>query len=210
MKKLILLLAFFYVNAYADIYDLPEPELIMSRKYEVKSELTVNLGYLPVGAFSKFVLGGASYTKYFNDNQAWELLNVLGAAELSSGLKKELLDSYGADPETFPVLKFVATTNYVLSPFYTKSLLFNSSVVYSQLGFALGAGFAQFSIDPAPVIDFGIIQRFYWGENHSLKIDIRSYTYLSGRSEIQETVRNHIYVIMGYSFFFGGNVGAKL
>lgn len=210
MKILILLLSLYSINAVADIYDLPEPELIMSRKYEVKSELTLNLGYLPVGAFSKFVLGGGSYTKYFNDNQAWELINVLGAAELSSGLKKELLASYGAEPETFPVLKFVATTNYILSPFYTKSLLFNSSVVYSQLGFAIGAGFAQFSIDPAPTVDFGIIQRFYWGDNHSLKIDIRSYTYLSGRSEIQETVRNHIYVILGYSFFFGGNVGAKL
>ncbi len=185
--------------AHADVYDLPATELVMNKKYHIANEGTFGLGYLPVGAFNKYLAVGGSYTHLFNDVHGWEVANILYTVEMQAALKQDLIAGYGGRSEDFAVLKFLATTNYIYSPFYTKSLLFNSSIVHSQLSFLAGGGVANYSILTAPAVDVGIIQKFFLGEKTSLKLDFRYYTFFS----TQKTVRNHITMMAGISYNFG-------
>jgi len=105
----------------------------MNKKYGLSDELTLQAGYFPVGAFNKYVGLGGSYTTVFNGNHAWEVINGIYTIEMAAGLKKDLIDFYAGSEDQFAVLKYLATTNYIYSPFYSKSLLFNSSV--TRLGF---------------------------------------------------------------------------
>lgn len=195
---LILTLGFASVSK-ADVYDLPKAETVMNKKYRLMDEATFGLGYLPVGAFNKYALVNASYTHLFNDVHGWEVINANYAIELQASLKKQLIDEYGGEESSFAVLKYLATTNYVFSPFYSKSVLFNSSIVHSQLSFLIGGGVANYSILTAPAIDVGLIQRFFVGEDTSFKFDFRYYTFLSNN----KTVRNHISIVVGMAFNFG-------
>lgn len=202
MRSFFLIFAIFISAAClarADVYDLPVAETVMNKKYKLKDETTLGVGYLPVGAFNKYALVGASYTHLFNDTHGWEVLNANYAIELQASLKKDLIDLYGADESKFAILKYLATTNYVFSPYYSKSVLFNSSIVHSQLSFLIGAGVANYSILTAPAIDVGVIQRFFIGQDTSLKFDFRYYTFISDN----KTVRNHISLMAGIAFNFG-------
>src|SRR4051794_38040737 len=129
MKFVIGLVILFSSVVFADVYDRPQFETVMSKKYRMRSELTLDAGYLPIGSYSKYTTAGAAYTYQVNVVHGWEVLNYWGAQEIRQNLKKELLNSYGAVEEDFAVLKSIVTSNYVYSPFYTKSILFNSSVV---------------------------------------------------------------------------------
>ena len=185
--------------ASADVYDLPAAETVMNKKYRLMDEMTGQLGYLPVGAFNKYMVAGASYTHLFNDVQGWEVVNAMYAMEMQASLKNDLIAGYGAKDDDFAVLRILATSNYVFSPFYTKSVLFNSSIVHSQLSFVAGGGIANYTILTAPAVDVGIIQRFFLGKKTSLKLDFRYYAFFSD----QKTVKNHITLVAGLAYNFG-------
>ncbi len=195
----ILLLGTFLPVAHADVYDLPATEIVMNKKYRLMDEMTGEIGYLPVGAFNKYAVAGLSYTHLFNDSQGWEVINAMYAMEMQASLKKDLINGFGAKESDFAVLRVLATTNYVFSPFYTKSLLFNSRIVHSQLSFVAGGGVANFTILTAPALDLGLIQRFFLSRKTSLKLDFRYYAFFSE----QKTVRNHITLVAGFAFNFG-------
>lgn len=195
----VLSLGIFLPVAQADVYDLPATEIVMNKKYRLMNEMTGEVGYLPVGAFNKYAVAGLSYTHLFSDSQGWEVLNAMYAMEMQASLKKDLIEGFGAKASDFAVLRVLATTNYVFSPFYTKSLLFNSRVVYSQLSFVAGGGIADLTILTAPVVDLGLIQRFFLSRKTSLKLDFRYYAFFSE----QKTVRNHITLVAGLAFNFG-------
>lgn len=192
-------LGLFLPVARADVYDLPATEIVMNKKYRLMDEMTGEIGYLPVGAFNKYAVAGLSYTHLFSDSQGWEVLNAMYAMELQASLKKDLIAGFGAKASDFAVLRVLATTNYVFSPFYTKSLLFNSRIVHSQLSFVIGGGMADFTILTAPAVDVGLIQRFFLGRKTSLKLDFRYYAFFSE----QKTVRNHITLVAGWAYNFG-------
>ncbi|MBX2994031.1 MAG: outer membrane beta-barrel domain-containing protein [Bdellovibrionaceae bacterium] len=185
--------------ARADLYDLPTPELIMQKKYEAPSQFGFSLGYLPMNSFSKYMTLGLNYTWKPRDTYGWEVINAQGAAEIASGLKKELVDSYGQKPEDFAVLQGLATTNFVYSPFYMKSLLFNSEMVHSQLSFMIGAGMAKFTNTTVPVLDAGLALKFFLKSRNSFDVDIRYYSFASE----ERSIRSNIMLSANYAISFG-------
>ncbi len=203
MTKSLSILAFTLFSAYgfADIYDVPKVETVALRKYEVRDEFTIQAGFFPKGAYSKYLAGGGSYTHSFSDFTSWEVANGLYAYELVAGLKKQLISDYFADPASFAVLKYTVTSNLVFTPIYTKNLLFNSSIVYSQFSFVTGAGFSGFNIASIPVIDVGLIMRFFVSQTKFLKFDFRYYKYLTSNTAITDNFT----LIGGLSFNLGGD-----
>lgn len=187
--------------ALAGIYDLPQAELVMNKKYDISSEYSAQLGYLPVGAFNKYIGLGGSYLKLFNETHGWEVANVIIPIEIQTNLKKVLISdiTYGASEDDFAVLKAMITTGYFYSPFYTKSLLFNSNLIRSQLSFVTSAGAAIFNIGTIPTGSLGIVQRFFYGEKSSISFDARYYAFLTNR----DNVRSQISLMAVFSFGIG-------
>lgn len=198
----ILLSAIYFAASFAraDVFDLPEPEPVMNKKYTSQSDITFSVGYLPVGAFNKHVDANLSYIHLFNENHGWEVINAAYLYELRKSLKKVLMQYYGATDNDIRVLKYLVSSNYVFAPFYTKSLLFNSKIVYSSLSFVTGPALGFFNNGILPGADLGLIQKFYLDEKYSLKFDAR-YFYFFANSGV---MTNHIVLNVGLSYNFGG------
>lgn len=202
MKELFFLSTLLMISttALADLYDVPKVNTLENRNYYLHDEVTLQAGYLPLGAFSKYLAGGLSYTHAFSDFTSWEVINGSYAAELASGLKNDLIGNFGADPSTFPVLHFLVTTNLVITPLYSKNLLFNSSIVHSQASFVAGGGVANFTTATLPTIDVGIILRYFLTPSSSLKFDFRDNIFLTS----DPTINNNLTLIVGYALSLGG------
>ena len=127
----------FSPNAIAqDVYELPKLVAIQNRKYSVNSDFTLQAGYLPIDAFNKGVVAGASFTYYFNDYIGWEILNANKIFNVKTPLKSQLENDFDVDVQGFdkPYLDFLnwsVTTNFIYTPLYSKHLLFNNSLLLS-------------------------------------------------------------------------------
>lgn len=195
MIKFLIVLSLLPSFAVADIFDTPKVQTVLQKKYDIKDELTAEFAYLPKDAFAKYIGFGLSYSHAFSDFTSWEMVNGLYLLELTAGLKKQLIEA-GFSGDTFASQRFQVTSNIVFSPVYTKNLLFNSSIVYSQFSFAMGAGVANFSLGTFPVIDAGLIFRFHLNPSHSFKFDLRYNKYLSTMTAVSDNYT----VILGYTF----------
>jgi outer membrane beta-barrel protein len=203
MKSFVLLSLLISLNAWSavDIFDVPKPTTVMNQKYKTQDELNLQLSYLPVGAINKYAAVGGSYWKYLTPNHVWEILNFQYGIELEAQLKKDLKrPPFNAKDSDLPVLQFLATTNYIFSPFYSKSVLLNKSIVHSQLAFVGGGGIAQFSTETIPVADLGLSQRFFYGKNSSFKFDVRYYAFFTNK----ELLRNQMTLGLVYVWALGG------
>lgn len=201
--KLILFLCLVTTSAYAmaDVYDIPEASAVMNRKFFPQSEKTLQFGYLPAGAYNKYLTVGGSYLMQTTDHSGWEVLNLLGMLELETKLKKALKQDFTAEEKNFSVLQYVLTTNYIFSPFYTKSILFNAKLVQSQLDFVGGGGLASFSTLPfVPTVNAGVIQRFFINEKWSVKFDFRYYYFIT-----QGERNNHNFTLITGFAYLGGD-----
>ncbi|MBK9294040.1 MAG: hypothetical protein IPM57_06280 [Oligoflexia bacterium] len=68
------------------------------------------------------------------------------------------------------------------------------------MSFVAGAGAAGFVGTLAPIIDAGVIFRFFTTPNNSLKLDFRYFKFLTSISGITD---NYL-ITVGYSFNIGG------
>src|SRR5207248_1569136 len=94
------------------------------------------------------------------------------------------------------------TTNFLVTPIYTKNLAFNSSVVYSQVSFVGGGGAAYFiTAGVQPVFDFGLVIRYYLGQHSALKFDFRDYIFPTAYQS------NNLTLILGYAISLGEGYG---
>lgn len=189
-------------TAHADIYDVPPAQTVMKKKYSLGHEVALQLGYLPVGALSKYLAFGLSYALPFNDNHGWEVVNAMATSEIKTSLKTQLTapfpDGYGVDASQVGTMTYLVTTNYLFSPLYTKSLLFNSSMVYHQLSLLGGGGLAGFSTGSVPVIDLGLMETFFLSAQSSIKFDFRYLNFFANN----ETIKNNISLVAAYGFKF--------
>jgi outer membrane beta-barrel protein len=164
-----------------DIYTIPKLVAVQNRNYNVNQNLSVLLGYLPTDAFTKGVTAGAAYTYYFSDFTAWEILNANYVFNIDTGLKRDLVTYFSAQPDNQRVLDFpeyYGTTNLMYTPLYNKNLLFNKSIVYGENSFVIGAGMAKFRIAGfLPLVGGGIIFKYFVSKSSSLKLDIREWVY---------------------------------
>jgi outer membrane beta-barrel protein len=205
MKNILVFIALLCSQtSLADVFDTPKLEAVMNRKYKNSTEFDFNIGYFPVGAYNKYASVGGAFSYLLAESHAWEVINANYMIELASSLKKTLQQPPFNQPpfdefsKNLAVLKYLVTSNYVYNPFYTKALSFNSSIIYTQTSFAAGAGVGNYNIGTFPVVDFGIAQRFFFGEGGSFKFDVRFYKFFTSK----ETVYNHLSLIFGYTFAF--------
>ena len=202
-NSLVALLIFgmaFSVHA-KDVYDLPEVTPIINQLYPSAQEFSINLAYFPIGAFNKHIGLGGSYLSFPNPNHAWEVLSAYYFMESASGLKKTLIESWGAKEENFAVLQYLVKTGYSYVPFYSKSILFNSYLVHSRTLLNVSAGLASFKIEQPPMLSVGFGQNFYFGEGKGIKFEVDYLHFFKSNAYIQDQLT----ISLGLVFAWGEN-----
>lgn len=185
----------------SDIFDVPKVVAVQNRKYYLNKGVTANLGYMPTDSFTKGLVLGGTYTHYFSDFTAWEVLNANYVVNISTDLQSQL-QSFGVQASQIPdFMQYYVTSNIVYTPFYNKSLLFNKSVVWGETSFLAGAGVANYKKNGiTPLISGGLNLRYFLSEGTSLKLDIREHVaFVGGNDGIQAI----LYIGLGYTFQLG-------
>ena len=168
----------------SEAYDLPKLVALQDRENYLKSEVSLSAGYLPSDSFNKGVIVGATYSYYFSDYMAWEVANFNYSFNIETSLKSDLVTNFPIEIKNvgfegaLDFIKFYATSNLVYTPFYNKSLLFNSTVVRGETSFVFGGGAVKFQTTGyKPIVDMGLYLRYFTTAATSLKFDFRTNLY---------------------------------
>lgn len=199
LLALLLCLIFPSVLLAKDVYDLPEVKPIINMLYPSNSELSFNLSYFPIGAFNKHIGLGGSYLYFPNPNHAWEVISASYFMESASGLKKTLIESWGAKEQDFAVLQYMVKTGYSYVPFYSKSILFNSYLIHSRTLLSVSAGIAAYKIEQPPMVGIGFGQNFYYGTGKGIKFEVDYLHFFKKNNYIQDQLT----ISLGLLFAWG-------
>ena len=185
--------------------EVPEVVAIQERSNFLSHDLSFNLGALPSDAFNKGVTFGVSYTYFLSPYSAWEVVDVNGNLNLETSLKTEF-EELNVDVENTALegkldpIRYIVTTSYVYTPFYSKSLLFNRSLVQSETSFLVGAGAVAFdSVPTQPLVNFGAYSRWFTSSSRSLKLGIKWNFHLDSNGSVQ----NFFHINFAYSMQLG-------
>ncbi|MBI5495912.1 MAG: hypothetical protein HY904_12885 [Deltaproteobacteria bacterium] len=134
--------------------------VIQNRTYAVNHELQAELGLLPLDVLYKAPTVSLRYQWHINDYVGWEVLSVTYAptTDLSllpldfgpfqfnhfSSQGNELQDNFGYRPFDIDQIRFIAESNFVLTPLYGKFSLFNRSNARLELFGLGGAALANY------------------------------------------------------------------
>lgn len=165
------------LTAEEDLYTTPKLVAVQNRKYNVNKNISFHLGYIPDDAFTKGYVVGGSYTYYFSDFTAWEVVNANYAFKSETGLLKDIKSRFALRPEDERFLDFVeyyVTTGFVYTPIYNKNLLFNSSIISGEQSFVVMGGLTRFYKGGfLPAFGGGIIFKYFISDKTALKLDFR-------------------------------------
>ncbi len=190
-----------------EFYDLPQIVAVQNRPYYLNQDLTFHFGTLPLDAFNKGYPIGWTYTHFFRDYLAWEVINLNYSFNDETKLKRALVEDFSVEIRNvgfegvldFP--RWYALSSLVYTPMYMKNLLFNRSLVHGEVSFVGGLGAAKFAeTGYRPLISVGAYIRLFSSERASWKVDLRN------NIHIDETVGavNMLSIMLGYSYQLGG------
>jgi outer membrane beta-barrel protein len=180
--------------------------VIQNRRFKMAHEFTLEGGTLPLDAFVKGVTLSGRYTLHFDDFSAWEIAGGTYSLNIDAGLKQQLIDRFGVQPQSFATLLLTVDSNYVMKPFYGKLALFNRTLIYAELFGVVGVTASYWSDDswrPGP--DVGVGARFFVTEWFSIRTDLR-YAVLFGGVPIVDpkaTIDGSLLLAVGASFNVG-------
>ncbi len=188
------------------VYDLPEPVAIQGRKYQMSQSLLVTAGYLPSDSFNKGFTITAGYKLAFTPYLTWEILSFGYIINRETQLKKDLLalnvgvQNIGLGGVLdYPRQIYMTGLHY--SPMYSKSLLFNSKLVYSETSVFLGTGTLNFNqVGHKPMLAPGVTWRMYMGPRSAVTAYFRDYFYMDDNTGITGIIDFGL----GFEFKFGG------
>ncbi len=188
-------------------YDIPKLTAVQNRPYYLNEDLSIEVGFLPSDAFNKGYSFGAAYTHYFSEYLGWEVVNANYVFNAPTSLKNDLLNNFDAQVQNvgfngvLDYITYYVTSNLVYTPLYTKSLLFNRTLVRGETSFVAGAGGANFAASGIKaLVSLGFYLRFFTSTSQSIKLDFRDNVYFEqGLGAV-----NAFSIGIGYSIQLGG------
>ena len=167
-----------------DVYDIPEAVAIQGRKYEMDQSFHLSAGYIPTDTFNRGFPFSVAYRYGLTPYLTWEVLDFSYVLNHATQTKQDLLNlgvqtkNVGLNGKLdFPSQLYITGLNY--SPMYSKNLLFNSKLVYSETMLFLGIGAINFdAYGMSPTIAPGLGWRVYITPKAAVNLYIRDYVYL--------------------------------
>lgn len=184
-----------------DPYELPAVVAVDNKKFNPVHDFTLLAGSMPLDAFYKAYDFGFSYTYGWKNYLRWEVINASITTTTDTGLKKDLIENYGATPVgILDSIKSIYTTNLVYTPIYSKNLFMNDSIIRGELSFVGGGGIVTFkSGDRGNLYGGGIILRYFHTPALSYKLDTRLYAH----NAANKSSASALIINFGLSYSFG-------
>jgi len=176
-------------------------KVVQNRKHLGTHEFDVAVGLLPLDAFTKSVAFGASYTLHFTEHLAWEGVQFVYAVHWDTDLKDDLR-ALDVRSTPFEVIDFFLTSNFVFSPVYWKGSWLNDALIYGELFFLAGGGYAWRTSSSMPAVDLGAGFRLYLTELLSLRFDARYLLLVDSALFESFDVKDDLWISLGTSLSF--------
>lgn len=154
--------------------------VVQNRRYTKANRvfLSLNAGVPFNDAFSAGNLYGANLGYFFNER--WGFDAEYKSANLNDNDATSLFqERYGVYPDhnVFVSSQILSAT---LVPFYAKMSFMDTSIIYFDMGFSLGAGMLNYKIKKsegdenksAPVIKLGVFQQIFFSEHFALRAEL--------------------------------------
>lgn len=178
---------------------------VQKRLFPLGLELNAGIGILPMNAFDKGFVGEGSLTWHLSSVWGWEIIQGgYVIANVSTGLKKELLENFGVEPTQLTRANYLLSSNLVFKPFYGKIAGLNRSIHHIELYFPFGVAVARYSNPGAfrQGADLGLGLRWFLGRHTSLRVEARDYLLFQDFSNF--SLNNEILFSVGLSVAWGG------
>jgi outer membrane beta-barrel protein len=213
MKTLKIVIIFFTVvllpvpHAFcADTLDGESVAAVQDRVFFRYHEIDLGVGYIPDDDFYELFPIEIGYTFSFNDQVAWNVVDVHWIHNQEKDLKTNLEQEFGVTPENFDHMVSAIHSNIVYKPFYGKSVYRNNKVINHETYVFAGGGMVNYEMetsdgstesDMRPSISLGIGKKFFIGQKLCLNVELRDWINFN-----QDELDNHFWVgvTIGYRF----------
>ena len=197
-------------------------EAVVRNKYFYKTnklELGITGGVMPYDSLVNHYMGGARLDWHLSDHYGWEVIDAQFAFPSLTGFVTDLAREKGLSNVQTSQLKYLVTTNLLLSPLYGKIRFFGSQVLYFDIYLVVGGGVAntktvklsssasgtaatetEVRSGMEPLVDFGLGIKVFMNDSLGLIFDFRDYltfTEVYGSKK----PRSNFSVFAGLSFF---------
>ena len=147
-------------------------QVVQRRQYQLKHELTVSAGFLPLDAFYKALTVNVGYTYHFNPHFAWRVARGTFSKPFSTGLRKEIEGQYGLQVTDFPEVHWIVGSDLVWNALYGKAAFMNSALLHGGLYLSAGADLVVTQATLAPGVAVGGGLRLFVTDWMSLRLEV--------------------------------------
>ncbi|MCB9729672.1 MAG: hypothetical protein H6744_05205 [Deltaproteobacteria bacterium] len=175
-----------------------QSQVVQNRAYVMRHELGVQVGVLPMDAFTKGVTVGGSYTLHFSQILAWELVQFMHSFPFDAALKDDLA-SFDLRPTPFETVENLLSTNLVFKPVYFKGSALNRAVISGEFMVVLGGAYAWFTRSKRPGLDYGIGFRVFASRLFSMRLDARHMMFFTDGAGSGVDVHHELWIGLGTS-----------
>ncbi|MEZ4268950.1 MAG: outer membrane beta-barrel domain-containing protein [Myxococcota bacterium] len=172
--------------------------VVQNRAYTLRHEIGLQVGVLPMDAFTKGVTLGGSYTLHFNQILAWEVVQFMHSFPFDTSLNDDLA-SFDLRPTPFETIDNLISTNLVFKPVYFKGSALNRSVIAGELFVVLGGAYAWFTRSKRPGVDYGVGLRIFASRLFSMRLDARHMMFFTNDAGSGVDVHHELWIGLGTS-----------
>ncbi len=176
-------------------------KVVQNRKFDPTHEFGVNLGWLPLDAFTKGISVSGQYTLHFSESWAWEVVQFFYSFQYDTSLADELED-FDLAPTPFEIVDFFVTSNAVWKPLYWKGSWLNDTLTYGEIFFVAGGGYGWLTRSARPAFDAGGGFRIYAGPLFSFRFDMRYLMFIGDNIFEDFDVKDELWLGIGTSIAF--------
>lgn len=166
-------------------------QVIQRRQFELKHELTVSAGFLPLDAFYKGITANLAYTYHFSPSIAWRVARGTFSQSIDTKLRSEVKDQYGLLVTPYPEVRWIFGTDLVWNAFYGKTSFMNVALLHGGIYLLVGGGAMIASAtqadgavktDVVPSVNVGGGLRLFATEWLSFRLEVLDHVVIAKRS----------------------------
>ncbi len=173
MRPLLLVLALLPMLANAAVpSEVGSFKIVQNRQYQLKHELALSAGMLPLDAFYKGFTGNISYTYHFTDHFAWQVGRGSVSYNISTGLRDQLVRDFGLLTTDFPEVQWMIGSDLVWKLIYGKVALINRTLHHVEVFLITGASGVKVQSGVLPAPNIGLGGRWFLTDALSLRLDV--------------------------------------